>query len=360
MRSSGVTAVFASHAEYGELEERARRVLDPAAYDFYAGGAGDETTLAASAEAWLQIALRPHVLRDVTGVDTRVRLLGRELPTPVCVAPVGFQTLAHPDGELATARGARRAGSLLTMSSRSSLRIEEVAASAGPWWFQAYVLRDRGLTRELVRRAAGAGAAAIVLTGDTPYLGRRRRDRDPGLVPDSVFRVNLGDGVSRALGEQAADVTYDDIAWLREISGLPVVVKGVLRGDDARVCVSAGASGVWVSNHGGRQLDGAVPTARALPEVADAVADAVAEPAEVYADGGIRTGVDVLRALALGARAVFVGRPVLWCLATGGEDGVAEGLAELSGGLAHAMGLAGVTTLAEIDRGLCGVPRDGA
>lgn len=341
--------MFAGHADYAELEERARRVLEPAVFDFYAGGSGDETTLAANAAAWGRIGLRPHVLRDVSSVDTRVHVLGHELPAPVCVAPMGYQTLAHPEGELSMARGARRAGALLTVSSRSSRRIEEVAAEAGPWWFQAYVLRDRGLTRDLVRRAAAAGATALALTGDTPYLGRRRRDRDPGLIPDEVFGVNLGDGFDRSLAEQAADVTYDDIAWLREISGLPVVVKGVLRGDDARSCAAAGAAGVWVSNHGGRQLDGAVPTAEALPEVADAAGDAV----EVYADGGVRTGVDVLRALALGARAVFVGRPALWCLATGGAEAVADGLAELSGGLAHAMGLAGVRTVAEIDRGLC-------
>jgi 4-hydroxymandelate oxidase len=345
--------VFAGHAE---LEERARRVLDPAVFDFYAGGSGDETTLAANAAAWRRIALRPHVLRDVSSVDTRVRVLGHELATPVCVAPMGYQTLAHPDGEVAMARGTRRAGSLLTLSSRSSRRIEEVAAEAGPWWFQAYVLRDRGLTRELVRRAADAGATAIALTGDTPYLGRRRRDRDPGLIPDEVFGVNLGAGFDRALAEQAADVTYDDIAWLREVSGLPVVVKGVLRGDDALSCAAAGAAGVWVSNHGGRQLDGAVATAEALPEVAAAAGEAI----EVYADGGVRTGVDVLRALALGARAVFVGRPALWCLATGGASAVTEGLAELSDGLAHAMGLAGVTTVTEIDRGLCAFAGGGA
>ena len=344
--------MFASHADYRRLEEAARWVLDADVFAFFAGGAGDEATLAAAEAAWPRIALRPRVLRDVSAVDTRTRVLGQELATPVCVAPVGYQTLAHPDGELATARGARRAGALLTVSTRSSLRIEDVAAEAGPWWFQVYVLRDRGLTRELVRRAAAAGATALVLTGDTPYLGRRRRDRDPGLVPDEIFRVNLGNGFERGLAEQAPDVTYDDIGWLREISGLPVVVKGVLRGDDARACAAAGASGVWVSNHGGRQLDGAVTTAEALPEVAAAVEGR----AEVYADGGVRTGTDVLRALALGARAVFVGRPVLWCLATGGEDAVAAGLAELSDGLAHAMGLTGVTTVAKIGGGLCRSP----
>ncbi|WP_329234550.1 alpha-hydroxy-acid oxidizing protein [Actinoallomurus sp. NBC_01490] len=342
------------HSGYRDLQDRARRALDPAVFDFFAGGSGDESTLAANTAAWRRVALRPHVLRDVSSVDTRVRVLGRELPAPVCVAPMGYQVLAHPGGEVATARGARRAGALLTVSSRSSRRIEEVAAEAGPWWFQVYVLRDRGLTADLVRRAA-AGASALALTGDTPYLGRRRRDRDPALIPDEIFGVNLGDGFDRALAEQAADVTYDDIAWLAEISGLPVVVKGVLRGDDARDCAAAGAAGVWVSNHGGRQLDGAVATAVALPEVADAVGDRV----EVYADGGIRTGTDVLRALALGARAVFVGRPVLWHLATGGEDAVADGLTSLSEELAHAMGLAGVTTTAAIGRGLCASPTAG-
>ncbi len=340
---------FSSHADHRRLEDRAREVLDPAVYDFYAGGAGDEATLYANEAAWGRVGLRPRVLRDVSYVDTRTRLLGLEITSPVCVAPVGYQTLAHPDGELAMARGARRAGALLTLSTRSSRRIEEVAAEAGPWWFQVYVMRDRGLTRDLVRRAAASGATALALTGDTPYLGRRRRDRDPGLVPDAMFRVNLGDGADHALAQQAPDVTYDDIGWLRDVSGLPVVVKGVLRGDDARDCVGAGASGVWVSNHGGRQLDGAMATAEALPEVAAAVG----HRAEVYVDGGVRTGADVLRALALGARAVFVGRPALWCLATGGEDAVAAGLTELSGSLAHAMGLAGARTVAEVTRGLC-------
>jgi 4-hydroxymandelate oxidase len=341
--------VFSSHADYRRLEEDARRALPPDVFDFFAGGAGDEVTLAAGEAAWGRTALRPHVLRDVSGVDTRTRVLGRELASPLGVAPVGYQRLAHPEGEVAMASGARRAGALLTLSSRSSRLIEDVAAAAGPWWFQAYVLRDRGLTRDLVTRAADAGATALALTGDTPYLGRRRHDRDPELIPDEIFRANLGEGFDRALAEQAPDVTYDDIGWLREISGLPVVVKGVLRGDDALECAAAGASGVWVSNHGGRQLDGVLTTAEALPEVAAAVGDR----AEVYVDGGVRTGVDVLRALALGARAVFVGRPALWSLVTGGEDGVAAGLAELTGGLAHAMGLAGVTSIAGITGGLC-------
>lgn len=349
-RCGSLERVFTSEADHRRLEERARRVLDPAVFDFYAGGAGDETTLAANAGAWRRTGLRPRVLRDVSRVDLRVTVLGRELPTPVAVAPIGYQALAHADGEVAAARGARRAGALLALSSRSSRRIEDVAAEAGPWWFQAYVLRDRGLTRELVRRAAAAGAGAIVLTADTPYLGRRRRDRDPALIPDEIFWANLPARPDRAPAEQAADVTFADIAWLRDVSGLPVVVKGVLRGDDAVACAAAGAAGVWVSNHGGRQLDGAVPTARALPEVADAVGGR----AEVYVDGGVRTGADALRALALGARLVFVGRPVLWCLATGGAAAVAEGLAALSSGLGHAMGLAGAACTGEVSRDLIG------
>ncbi len=341
--------MFSSHADYRRLEEDARRALPADVFDFFAGGAGDEATLAAGEAAWSRTALRPHVLRDVTAVDVRTRVLGHELATPLGVAPVGYQRLAHAGGEAATARGARRAGALLTLSSRSSQRIEDVAAEAGPWWFQVYVLRDRGLTHDLVTRAAAAGATALVLTGDTPYLGHRRRDRDPDLIPDEIFRANIGDGAARETAEQAPDVTYDDIAWLRDISGLPVVVKGVLRGDDALDCAAAGASGVWVSNHGGRQLDGALTTAEALPEVATAVGDR----AEVYVDGGVRTGVDVLRALALGARAVFVGRPALWSLVTGGEDGVAAGLAGLAADLAHAMGLAGVTSVEAVTGGLC-------
>lgn len=328
---------------FSALQRQARQSLDPAVYGFFAGGSGDETTLRENALAWQRVRLRPHVLRDVSEVSTVVTVLGHELASPVGVAPVGYQALVHPDGEAATALGARRTGSLLTLSFRSSRLIEEVGAVAGPWWFQVYVLRDRGLTAELVRRAVAAGASALVLTGDTPYLSHRRVDR-AGLLSDEMFRVNLG-AVERGAAEQAPDVTFDDITWLRDISGLPVVVKGVLRGDDARHCAAAGASGVWVSNHGGRQLDGALATAEALPEVA-------ATGVEAYVDGGIRTGVDVLRALALGARLVFAGRPLIWCLATGGAPAVEEGLRTLSAELARAMELAGVTAVQQITGGL--------
>lgn len=325
-------------ADSSGAEEHARTVLVPWVYDYYAGGAGDETTLAANVTAWDRFSLRPRVLRDVRAVETATTLLGTEVASPVAVAPTAFQALAHPDGETATAAAARAAGSLMVLSTRSSRPVENVAAALGdtPWWFQVYVLRDRGLTRELVERAAARGATAMVLTADTPYLGRRRQDPDPALMPDPA-------------AEQAADLTFDDIGWLREISGLPVVVKGVLRGDDARDCAAAGAAGVWVSNHGGRQLDGAVATADVLREVVEAARTAAPDGGlETYVDGGVRRGADVLRALALGARGVFVGRPVLWGLASGGVEGVRRELAGLAADLELAMALAGVRSIPEV------------
>jgi 4-hydroxymandelate oxidase len=332
-----------------ELERRARALLEPEVYDYYAGGSGRERTLRASAAAWQRYWLAPRVLRDVAAVDTSVRLPGAPqtlLRTPVAVAPTGFQGLAHPEGELATARGAAAAGALLVLSSRSSRRIEDVgeamASAGGAWWFQVYVMRDRDLTARLARRAVAAGARALVLTGDTPVVGRKRRDRGEDVVTDADFLVNTGPLADPAQAEQAPDVTFDDIGWLARL-GVPVLVKGVLRADDARACVAAGAAGVIVSNHGGRQLDGALPGALALPGVAAALADA-----EVFADGGLRTGEDVLTALALGARAVFVGRPVLWALTCGGADGVSDLLTGLTSDLAHAMALAGARSVAEI------------
>jgi 4-hydroxymandelate oxidase len=336
-----------------ELQRRARKLLPRNVYDYYAGGAGRERTLRASEKAWRQVWLAPRVLREVSSVDTTTRLLGTEFSTPLCVAPTGYQRLAHPDGELATAAGAAQAGALFVLSTRSTCRIEDVgeavAEHGGTWWLQVYLMRDRGLTEGLVRRAAAAGAAALVLTADTPVVGRKRRDSDDGVASDDDFLVNLGplDDLTDAV--QAADHTFADIGWLSGIGGgLPVVVKGVLRGDDAAACRAHGAAAVIVSNHGGRQLDGALPSAFALPEVAAALPDSgEAGGCEVYADGGIRTGEDALAALALGARAVFLGRPPVWALACGGADGVRSLLAGLTDDLAHAMALAGAASAAE-------------
>ncbi len=330
-----------------ELEAAARAVLDPATYDFFAGGAAEERTLAGNLSSWDELWLRPRVLRDVSSVDTSTTALGSNIASPIGVAPTAFHRLAHPDAEPATASGSAAAGALFVLSTRSSTPIEDVASASGgaPWWYQVYVLRDRGLTESLVQRAAACGARALVLTGDTPRLGVRNRDvrnafatrSDAGGV-ESLDRP--GDG-----GEQSPAATVADIAWLREVSGgLPVLVKGILRGDEASRCLEAGAAGVLVSNHGGRQLDGAVPTAWALPEVVEAVGDR----GEVHVDGGVRRGTDVVKALALGARSVFVGRPVLWGLATGGADGVAAVLDALRDELVLAMALCGCSSVADL------------
>jgi 4-hydroxymandelate oxidase len=345
--------------DVAELHRRARKMLPRSVYDYYAGGAGRERTLRANEKAWRQVWLAPRVLREVSSVDTSTRLLGTAFATPLCVAPTGYQRLAHPGGELATAAGAARAGALFVLSTRSTCRIEDVAEvvaeHSGTWWFQVYLMRDRRLTESLVRRAAAAGAAALVLTADTPVVGRKRRDSADGVASDDDFLVNLGPLDDLDAAEQSADCTFADIGWLSEVGGgLPVVVKGVLRGDDADASRAHGAAAVIVSNHGGRQLDGALPSALALPDVAAALRDRSGEAGaaggcEVYADGGIRSGEDTLAALALGARAVFLGRPVMWALTCGGADGVRSLLAGLTDDLAHAMALAGAASVAGTD-----------
>jgi 4-hydroxymandelate oxidase len=354
-----------------DLERRARELLAPEIYDYYAGGSGQERTLRASEQAWQRYWLAPRVLRDVSAVETSVRLPvppHAVLRTPVAVAPTGFQGLAHPDGEVATATGAGQAGALMVLSTRSSRKIEEVAAAVagegGTWWFQVYVMRDRSLTARLAERAVSAGAQALVLTGDTPVVGRKRRDRGADVITDTEFLVNLGPLADLSAAEQAADLTFADIGWLARLSGVPVLVKGVLRADDARACVAAGADGVIVSNHGGRQLDGAMPAALALPTVAEALSGSdIARTdgditgtrgetgrtgGDVFADGGLRTGETVLTALALGAQAVFLGRPALWALVCGGAAGVRDLLTEITNDLAHAMALAGARSVADI------------
>ncbi len=337
------------------LEDQARGILPRAVYDYLAGGADDERTLQDNVAAWARLRLRPRILCDVSHVTVATTVLGTPVRLPVLVAPLAFHRVAHPDGELAMARGAAAAGSILVVSTRASTTLEDVAATAPelPLWFQVYVLRDRGWTADLVARAAAAGYRALVLTGDTPFIGSRRRDAANGFVlPPGVGMANLPAGAGLAAADpdeypgahQSPAVTFDDIGWLASISGLPVVVKGVLRADDARRCIDAGASALIVSNHGGRQLDGAVAGADALPEVVSAVDGRV----EVYVDGGIRRGSDVLKALALGARAVLVGRPLLWGLATGGAAGAQDVLELLGSELSQVMALAGAGTAHDV------------
>lgn len=325
-----------------DYEVRARALLPPEVYDYYAGGSGREDTLRDNPRSWSRVRLRPRALRDVSRVDTTTTVLGTPLAAPVVVAPMAFQGLVHPDGERATAEGAARAGSLMTVSTRSSLPVEDIGAD--PWWFQVYVMRDRDLTTRLAARAAAAGARALVLTADTPVVARKHRTSRAGAVPEEHFLAALGPGAEAGSAEQAADITFEEVGRLRAGSGLPVVVKGIVRGDDAEAAVAAGAAGVLVSNHGGRQLDGAVSTADCLREVVAAVDGR----AEVYVDGGLRTGTDVLRALAMGARAVLVGRPVVWGLAVDGAEGVQAVLDGLADDLAHVMALAGAADLTEV------------
>lgn len=326
------------HPLLADQQTRAGEVLPEAVRGYYAAGAGEQRSRDEAAGAWASYRLRPRVLRDVSAVDTSLSLLGTPLSTPVLAGPTALHGLAHPDGEAETARGVAAAGSLLVVSTRASRRLEQVPA--GPWWFQAYVMRDRGLTRALVERAAAAGATAVVLTGDTPYLGTRPGATRAALAADPL--VNLP-GADPASTEQDPSTGLEAIGELAAC-GLPVLVKGVLRGDDARRCLDAGAAGVVVSNHGGRQLDRAVATAHALPEVAAAVGGR----APVLVDGGVRSGADVLTARALGADAVLLGRPVLWALAAGGADGVQACVEALTADLAHAMALAGARRLAEV------------
>jgi 4-hydroxymandelate oxidase len=337
------------------VEEAAARVLHPAVRDYFAGGAGAESTLEASGYAWDRWQLHPRVLHDISTVDTATTLLGERLAAPIVVAPMGYQRLAHPDGELATARACAGVGLSFALSTYATTSLEEVAACAeGPRWFQAYVLRDRAITVDMLQRAASSGCSAVLLTVDAPVVGDRRRDRRHGYwLPTSDLRLanfpahsqQLTASYSTALD---AGLTADDVAWVAEVSGLPVLVKGVLRADDAVRCVDAGAAGVVVSNHGGRQLDGAVPSATALPEVADAVGGR----ATVLVDGRVRTGTEVLRAVALGADAILVGRRVLWALAAGGAPGVAAVLEHLVADLGRAMALCGVARLDDLPAGL--------
>lgn len=346
--------------DLARLEEQAKAVLDPVAYGYYAGGAEDELTLADNVAAWRRRKLRPHVLRDVSAVSTATTVLGTKVGMPVLVAPTAYQRLAHEDGEAATARGAADAGTLMVVSTFGTVSLEDVAAAApgAPRWFQIYVHTDRVLTESLVRRAVDAGYVALVLTVDFAVMGHRRHDEIHNFeLPNGFEMANLqlevprgeGSGIA-AYADDAVDpgLTPEDIAWLSKISGLPVVVKGVLRGDDAAAAVDAGAAAIVVSNHGGRQLDGALATADALSEVVDAVGGSC----EVFVDGGIRSGGDVVKALALGAQAILIGRPVLWGLAIDGAEGVGRVLGGLAAEVERAMALCGATSLDEIDRSL--------
>lgn len=335
-------ATLARMAEAGLAEPVARYIRQ---------GSGDETSAAEAVAAWQAIRLRPHALCDVSGVALSTTLLGTAVRAPIAVAPSTFQRALDPRGEVAMAEGVAAAGSLLTVSSNAGSPFEAIGATGVAWWLQAYVSQRREAMQPLLERAVAAGTRAIVLTADTPVVATKNDHGAPTvwqIAKPGWLQVNFEAGYGQRPGdEKATDLSLDDIGWLTRITGLPVVIKGILRGDDATRCIDAGASAVWVSNHGGRQLDGAVATADCLAEVVDAAGGA----AEVYVDGGIRSGRHVLSALALGARAAFIGRPPLWALAAGGAARVTAELEAMGRETREAMQLAGMVCPG-IDRSL--------
>jgi len=345
-----------------EYESRAREIAEDSTLDYYDGGSNDEITLRENVTAFSRITLYPRVFRGVGERDTQTTILGAQASTPVMVAPVALIGMLHEDGEIPVVRAASSAGSIVTLSTFSVTPIEDVVATAaGPVWFQLYVYKDRSASEALVKRVEAAGCTALELTADAPILGRRERDvRNNFSLPEDLWAPNLtADGTVPAPASPAdsrspfaaafdtlvdPNLTWDDIAWLTSVSNLPVLVKGIVRADDARRAIDAGAAGVIVSNHGGRQFD----TAPAAIDALGLVADAIGDQAEVILDGGIRRGADVLKAIALGARGVQVGRPLVWGLVVDGEDGVRDVLELLRDELDLAMALAGCRSVDEI------------
>jgi (S)-3,5-dihydroxyphenylglycine transaminase len=324
-----------------DWQEAARTVLAPGVFDYIAGGAGAERTLAANERAFDEWAVWPSMLRSSGTPDTSTSVLGTSFSFPVGIAPWAFQWQVHPDGEVATARAAAAAGVPMCVSSTVLDRLEEIAGSGAQLWWQLYIWRDRDATGELLRRAKAAGYRALVWTVDVPALGVRHRDTRNAYV--------LPIGPAGSPQEFEPNLAWDDLAWIREQApDLPVLVKGVLRGEDARLAVDHGADAIVVSNHGGRQLDREPASLRALPEVVEAAAGRV----PVLVDGGVRDGVDVLISLALGASAVLVGRPTAWGLAVDGQAGVEAVLRFIRDGLVNAMANAGCPTIADVDREL--------
>jgi 4-hydroxymandelate oxidase len=348
-----------------DYEREAEKRIPPSHWGYIAGGANDEVTLGANRTAFDRILIRYRTMVDVSTRDLSTTVLGTPVSMPVLVAPTAMQKLAHADGECGTARAARAAGTLMVTSTTATTGLRDVCAAApGPIWFQLYLYRDRSKSRALIEEAVRAGYTGVVLTVDAPALGRRERDIRLGFtLPKNLTIANAADAGMEVVPDASEEASglmlhfrslHDaalvpkDITWVREVSGLPVIVKGIVRGDDAARAVEHGASAIVVSNHGGRQLDTSIPSIQALPEVVDAVGDR----AEVYVDGGVRRGTDVLKAVALGARAALIGRPVLWGLGVNGEAGVRGVLELLRQELDLAMALSGVRNVVEIKRDL--------
>ena len=343
------------HGARLDYEALAREALPPEVYDYFAGGSGREEALRRNVAAFGDVGLVPRVLRGAGTPRLEIELLGRPLSMPVVIAPTAFHRLATPEGEVATARAARRAGTLTVISMASTVTVDEILERGGPGtdaWFQLYVQPDRGFTRALIERATNAGCRALVVTVDSPVFATRERDVRNGFrdLPDGLTCPNMvappGDGRN---GEHPRPIefdptlTWDDVDDVRAMTDLPVLLKGVLHPEDARIAVESDVAGIFVSNHGGRQLDGGLGAIEALPAIAEEVGGRM----PVLFDGGVRRGTDVLKALALGADAVAIGRPVLWGLAARGEDGALDVLERIRSELSEALALCG-----------CGSPAD--
>jgi 4-hydroxymandelate oxidase len=341
----------------------ARAALPKDVCDYYEGGALDEITLRENVSGWERLKLYYRVLAGVGPRELRTTVLGQSISIPIAIAPTAFHKLACPESEIAAAKAAKTAGTLFVLSSLSNTAMEAVfAQAASPRWFQLYIYKDREITRALVQRAEAAGAEAIVLTVDAPGLGTRERDsRNKFCLPEGLSIENLapagkgnvpkveGSGLAAYVRDNfKSDLSFEDLDWLCGCTRLPIVVKGVCRADDARRIADHGAKAIVVSNHGGRQLDTAPATCDVLPFIVDAIGDRC----EIYVDGGIRRGSDVLKAIALGARAVLIGRPVLYGLCVGGEQGATAILEIFRRELDEAMLLCGCTKLGEIDGSL--------
>ncbi|MBI1303145.1 MAG: alpha-hydroxy-acid oxidizing protein [Phycisphaera sp.] len=359
--SQDPVAELAKAVSLADLESLARERIERTAWDYYRSGAWDERTLARNESSWRELTVHFRGFVDVSARSTVGEFFGARVPSPLFVAPTAMQRLAHADGECATARASSAAGIPMCLSSLSTTPLEEVrAATTAPLWMQIYISADRDATRALIARAEAAGFDGLAVTADTPMWGTRERDIRNGFrVPDGLRLPNLerpggptghsGVGMGGALSWTIdPSASWRDFEAIAAATRLPVVAKGLCRPDDCRRALDAGAAGVWISNHGGRQLDGAPSTAEVLPSCADAVRGSGRPKATVIVDGGVRRGVDVLRAIALGADTIALGRPILWGLGAGGEAGVTRALAIVTAEFDLALALSGVRNLAEL------------
>lgn len=351
-----------------EFEAFAKDKVSEATFGYYVSGANDEITLRENRAAFERIKLLPHVLRDISQRTMATTILGHTYPTPLFIAPMATQRLAHPSGELGMVRGAGQHGVGVVLSTMSTTKIEDVAvARTAPTWFQLYIYKDRWVSESLVKRAEAAGYTALVLTVDTPFLGRRERDvrsryaPPPGYEPvnlpfENLASLNANNESNFAefmrTTMRSDDMTWDSIAWLKTVTNMPIFLKGILRADDAAKAVKVGADGIIVSNHGGRQLDTVPATIEVLPEIAAAVQGRI----PILVDGGIRRGTDVIKAVALGAQGVLIGRPMLWALAYNGEAGVSRALQLLIDEIDLAMALCGCASLQDMTTDLLRMP----